>query len=102
MRIDMYHFMNLHSIDYHSLLNGFVEENHYMRTSRVRNVQDCLVYLAWINRLWNFYFRSAIKNFRWLRNSVSHEGELKPSKYVLFPDSFCNILGIISKFHFPC
>lgn len=66
--------MKLHSIDNYSLFKVLDEENRYMHISRNRNKQDYLVYLAWIIRTWNFYFWSAIKNFRWLINSVSPRG----------------------------
>ena len=69
--------MKLHSIDNFSLFQVLEEENRYMHASRIRNMQDCLVYLAWIIRLWIFYFWSAIKNFRWLKYSISPRGRVE-------------------------
>lgn len=69
--------MKLHSIDNYIFLKVLDEENRYMHTSINRNMQDCLVYLTWIIRIWNFYFWSAIKNFRWLKNSISPRGRVE-------------------------
>ena len=69
--------MNLHNIDKVGKVQSLEIDSSHMHISKIRTLKDCLVYLAWINRLWSFYFWSAVKNFRWLYHSVSPSGRVE-------------------------